>query len=85
MPNETDDYQLLHIPSSGKVMPWNVNVDIECFIESMQLDTGAHYLLWLRHSGNTGHKEAFHHHKLRSYSGLGAVNVNVTYNLIRCF
>ena len=27
--DETDEYQLLNISSSGKVTPWNVNVDIE--------------------------------------------------------
>ena len=32
----TDEYQLLIITSSGKVTPWNVNVDIEGVIVSMQ-------------------------------------------------
>ena len=39
--DETDEYQLLNITSSGKVPPWNVCVDIEGVTVSMQLDTGA--------------------------------------------
>ena len=39
--DETDEYQLLNISSSGKVTPWNLNVDIEGIMVSMQLDTGA--------------------------------------------
>ena len=39
--DETDEYQLLNITSSGKVPPWNVCGDIEGVTVSMQLDTGA--------------------------------------------
>ena len=78
---------MLNISSSGKVTPWNVNVDIEGITVSMQLDTGASLSLmaettfkehWLQRSLSSSQV------KLCSYSSeaihvLGAVDVNVTY------
>ena len=78
---------MLNISSSGKVTPWNVNVDIEGVMVSMQLDTGASLSIM----AETTFKELWPQRSLSSsqvrlcsYSGeaihvLGAVDVNVTY------
>ena len=78
---------MLNISSSGKVTPWNVNVDIEGVMVSMQLDTGASLSIM----AETTFKEFWPQRSLSSsqvrlcsYSGeaihaLGAVDVNVTY------
>ena len=85
--DETDEYQLLNISSSGKVLPWNVNVDIEGVKVLMQLNTGASLSLmaettfrehWPQRSLSSSQA------RLCSYSGevihvLGTVDVNVTY------
>ena len=85
--DETDEYQLLNISSSGKVTPWNVSVDIEGVMVQMQLDTGASLSLmaettfrehWPQRSLSSSQV------RLCSYSGevipvLGAMDVNVTY------
>ena len=85
---EADEYGLFNVTSPGKVMPWNVNVDIECVAVTMQLDTGASLSLvsettfrehWLQRT------LSFSEVRLSSYSGVSipvlcSVDVKITYN-----